>query len=235
MLLMGALYNGGRCIMGGTVMSRLVVLGRAPFYSLILLFILSAFICSDVSAGDPTFNPRKYIDSLGKPEADHVEHKLELYSFDRYEPKFRGICTKMEQDGRADKLAALAEVAMKQEQDGPSCKAFWRMIFDACRKIKSKQVTTKKQEEPLTEAPVLRQRYPAIDVIDATSALSSLMYADQPGLTPTLKTLKIVTDKLLSNPSLSTAERDYYTIFTTYLLAAWQGREVAVDPQEGSD
>ena len=216
-------------------MSRLVVLGRAPFYSLILLFILSAFICSDVSAGDPTFNPRKYIDSLGKPEADHVEHKLELYSFDRYEPKFRGICTKMEQDGRADKLAALAEVAMKQEQDGPSCKAFWRMIFDACRKIKSKQVTTKKQEEPLTEAPVLRQRYPAIDVIDATSALSSLMYADQPGLTPTLKTLKIVTDKLLSNPSLSTAERDYYTIFTTYLLAAWQGREVAVDPQEGSD
>ena len=164
-----------------------------------------------------------------------MEHKLELYSFDRYEPKFRTICTKMEQDGRADKLAALAEVAMKQEQDGPSCKAFWRMIFDACRKIKSKQVTTKKQEEPLTEAPVLRQRYPAIDVIDATSALSSLMYADQPGLTPTLKTLKIVTDKLLSNPSLSTAERDYYTIFTTYLLAAWQGREFSVDPQDGSD
>ena len=216
-------------------MSRLVVLGRAPFYSLILLFILFAFICSDVSAGDPTFNPRKDIDSLGKPEADHVEHKLELYSFDRYEPKFRTICTKMEQDGRADKLAALAEVAMKQEQDGPSCKAFWRMIFDACRKIKSKQVSTKKQEEPLTEATVLRQRYPAIDVIDATSALSSLMYADQPGLTPTLKILKIVTDKLLSNPSLSTAERDYYTIFTTYLLAAWQGREFSVDPQDGSD
>ena len=229
MLLMGAPYNGG------TVMSRLVVLGRAPFYSLILLFILFAFICSDVSAGDPTFSPRKDIDSHGKPEAGHVEHKLELYSFDRYEPKFRTICTRMEQDGRADKLAALAEVAMKQEQDGPSCKAFWRMIFDACRKLKSKQVTTKKQEEPLTEATVLRQRYPAIDVIDATSALSSLMYADQPGLTPTLKTLKIVTDKLLSNPSLSTAERDYYTIFTTYLLAAWQGREFSVDPQEGSD
>jgi hypothetical protein len=67
-------------------------------------------------------------------------------------------------------------------------------------------------------------RYPSTELVDATSRLSQELYELEPGFGSTFDAVRKLAGALLEQQGLSPAERDYYSIFNSYLLSAWEGR-----------
>jgi hypothetical protein len=75
-------------------------------------------------------------------------------------------------------------------------------------------------------------RYPSTEVIDAVSRLSAGLYELEPGFGATFEAARTLSQQLLSQDELTAAERDYYALFSSYLLSAWEGRpDSPLDPR----
>jgi hypothetical protein len=197
------------------------------------LTLVACFTWVQLSFGDET--PPKETAQHSKPE------KNELLSFSKYENRLKQICTEMESDGRRERLAEVAAKEAKAIDSCPSCRALWRSIDRSCRKpvkierpVRKKSAPKEGEEAALAEetptptpTPVPhRERYPSPAVLDLVSRLSdSLFEADQAG--GVRKAVDYVKNVLLATNDLNPGEKDYFEIFTAYLLAAWQGRAAA--------
>lgn len=67
------------------------------------------------------------------PVKERVKEK-EIFSFSRFEPEFSLICAEMEEDGRRERFARIAEEASHKAKDCVSCRALWRTILAACQR-----------------------------------------------------------------------------------------------------
>jgi len=68
------------------------------------------------------------------------------------------------------------------------------------------------------------ERYPTVAVIDLASRMSAALYESDKGDGPTAHMLHYFAKTMLATPDLSGAEREYFDIMFTYLLASWAGR-----------
>lgn len=68
------------------------------------------------------------------------------------------------------------------------------------------------------------ERYPSVALIDRVSRFSATIYEDDNGEGATARMLHYFAKTIRDAPGMSSAEREYYDIFLTYLLAAWDGR-----------
>lgn len=189
-----------------------------------------------------------------KPEPTPREKKV--FSFGRFEPALREICREMEIDGRRTKLVQLSEIGRKGHADCPSCRAVWKSVYWACRDSaivdtkaapnppkKKKKVTSEEQEGESAEVtptptptPKPLQRYPSTALLDYTSRLSVALYNQDPGSGGYFKGLESFAGTVTSDSSLTPGERDYFSVFVTYLMASWKDRgEVPQAQEEGND
>ncbi len=67
-------------------------------------------------------------------------------------------------------------------------------------------------------------RYPSTELVDAASRLSQSLYELEPGFGNTFVATQRLSEDLLRQKDLTAAERDYYSIISSYLLSAWEGR-----------
>ncbi len=67
-------------------------------------------------------------------------------------------------------------------------------------------------------------RYPSTAVLDDASRVSTATYAVDSGDGQVAEPFRYFANTVREAPGLSVAEREYYDIFFTYLLAAWAGR-----------
>lgn len=75
-------------------------------------------------------------------------------------------------------------------------------------------------------------RYPSTEAIDAVSRLSAGLYELEPGFGATFEASRTLSQKLLALDELTPAERDYYSLISSYLLSAWEGRpDSPLDPR----
>jgi hypothetical protein len=195
-------------------------------------------------------------DGFTPPDAKptKVEPKVresKVFSFGRFEAPLREICREMELDGRRTRLVQISEVERKGNADCASCRALWKSIYWACRdsaivelkgnskKNKTKPEAAKAAEEgehagdaPVPEptpTPKPPQRYPTTAMLDLTSRLSVSLYNQDPGPGGYFKALQSFSNTLTRHPSLTPGERDYYSVFTTFLMASWADRASADD------
>jgi len=76
-----------------------------------------------------------------------------------------------------------------------------------------------------TPTPTQKQeRYPSVALLNETSRVSTSVYALDSGEGQVAKTFHYFAKTLRETPGMLSAEREYYDIFLTYLLAAWDGR-----------
>jgi hypothetical protein len=68
------------------------------------------------------------------------------------------------------------------------------------------------------------ERHPSTELVDAVSRLSQGLYELEPGFGNTFFATQKLSEDLLGQKDLTPAERDYYSIFSAYLLSAWEGR-----------
>jgi hypothetical protein len=61
-------------------------------------------------------------------------------------------------------------------------------------------------------------------VLDQASRVSTTIYAEDSEDGQVSEMFRYLAKSVRETPDLSTAEREYYDIFFTYLLAAWAGR-----------
>lgn len=67
-------------------------------------------------------------------------------------------------------------------------------------------------------------RYPSTEVLDEASRVSVATYAEDSGDGQVAEMFRYLAKSVREAPDLSSAEREYYDTFFTYLLAAWAGR-----------
>ena len=78
---------------------------------------------------------------------------------------------------------------------------------------------------PSTLTKVAKQeRYPSIALINEASRVSSAVYGLDSGDGQVARTFHYFASTVRETPGMSSAEVEYYDIFLTYLLAAWDGR-----------
>ncbi len=212
-------------------------------------------ISSSVVAQDDFFKPVVEATPTRK-----LEGPGPIFSFARLEPQFRAICRGLEEDGRRQRIVALAEAGVAREKVCITCRSFWKMIVSACGKIGSRPTPTprptktprskeRNQESPeagTEETPTGQDldvvvtptmvasltgkvgrpqiRYPSTEVLDEASRVSVSVYELDSGEGQTAEMLRYFAQTIRETPGLSAAEREYYDIFLTYLLAAWAGR-----------
>jgi hypothetical protein len=86
--------------------------------------------------------------------------------------------------------------------------------------------STPEEATPLpTPTPIPLQRYPATEVLDLTSRLSVSLFDQDAGSGGYYRGVRSLTERLACEPSLTPAEKDYYTIWISYLMASWENRE----------
>jgi hypothetical protein len=202
-------------------------------------------ICS-ANAEDDGFTPPDAKPTKTEPKP----REAKVFSFGRFEAPLRDICREMELDGRRTKLVQLSEVERKGNADCASCRALWKSIYWACRDsavLDTKDASKGKKKEPErpkeegegeegaeeappepTPTPKPLQRYPTTAMLDLTSRLSVSLYKQDPGTGGYHKALESFANTLTRDPSLTPAERDYYSVFVSFLMASWADRE---DPE----
>ena len=162
-----------------------------------------------------------------------------LYSFDRYADQLRQICNLLERDHRRERLSRAAFDEIRIGVACKSCKAFLREVVEQCHYRKTvvprPTVATKQATEtPATDGAtptgaasvttLAAARYPLTEALDRVSSLSSMLYERDGGDGTVFESVRFFADVLMRLEDLSPAERDYYGIFTAYLLSAWDGR-----------
>jgi len=87
--------------------------------------------------------------------------------------------------------------------------------------------TSSGAETPVVATPTQRppeQRYPSVALLDLASRFSTRVYELDPDNGPTSQMFRALAATVQGQKDLSSAEREYYDIFFSYLLAAWDGR-----------
>jgi hypothetical protein len=198
-----------------------------------------------IAQDEPYFQPRFEATKTPTPPPPPP-----VYSFAKIQPRLALLCEGLESDGRRAKLVQIAEEEAKTERECISCRSFWRSFVTACGKLGPKPTPTPKVLRPLvsssehpggaegspevkvavtppdtpTAMPMPRPRYPSTALLDTTSRVSTELYSEGRGNGATYMVLDRFVGTVLIRGDLSAAEREYYEIFTTYLMAAWQGR-----------
>jgi hypothetical protein len=182
-----------------------------------------------------------------KVKAEPTPRESKVFSFGRFEPVLRDICREMELDGRRTKLVQLSEIGRKGHADCASCRALWKSVYWACRdsavldtkeapkgKKKKKQgesqegegATPTEEATPVpTPTPKPLQRYPTTVMLDLTSRLSVSLFSQDPGDGGYYEALQSFSGTLTRDPSLTPGERDYYSVFVSFLMASWEDRD----------
>jgi hypothetical protein len=176
----------------------------------------------------------------------------QVYSFARLEPEFTAICSELEQAGRRERIVKIAARGADTEKECISCRSFWKMIVAACGRMGPKPTRTPKGSpkaakfgaeseegtpppESAVSTPVAieeghpskkrqEEHYPTVVFIDQLSRFSTSMYESDKGEGMTARMLQYFAKTVRETQGMSAAEREYYDIFLTYLLAAWDGR-----------
>ncbi len=165
-----------------------------------------------------------------------------LYSFHRYAGQLRQICDLLERDHRRERVGQVAFDEIRAGMECKSCKAFLREIVEQCHYRKKPVV-----RQTVTPAPAMENdatpstdaatptpaasasvpqaaRHPLTETLDRTSSFSSELYERDAGEGAIFESVRFFADVLMKQEDLSPAEREYYGIFTAYLLSAWDGR-----------
>ena len=82
-------------------------------------------------------------------------------------------------------------------------------------------------ETPVSATPTRaprQERYPSVALINEASRLSTAVYVLDSGDGQVAKMFRYFAKTVRETPDMSSPEREYYDIFLTYLLAAWDGR-----------
>jgi len=174
-----------------------------------------------------------------------------VYSFAKIQPRLTQLCEGLEADGRRARLVQIAEEEAKAEKECISCRSFWRSFVTACGKSAPKPTAVPKvSDTPVTSSespggeeksseeesvptpthtptaiPTPKPRYPSTALLDTTSRVSTELYSEDQGDGATYMVLDRFVGTVMVRGDLTIAEREYYEIFTTYLMAAWQGRQ----------
>lgn len=196
---------------------------------------------AQAQSDDVQFSPRKDAADIPlgpkKPTAAPPKPTRREFSFLRYEGAFRSLCDAIALDGRRERLVDVGRKAFAQEAECLACKALWRTILAGCsprgdRQPAPRSLARRTPAEGSSETPTpvpsvysVGERLPCVEAVDAASEISDRMHKDEPGAEPNLLALKRVFEQLTQEPSLSPAERDYYSVLGEYLCSAWQGRQ----------
>lgn len=185
-----------------------------------------------------------------KPEEKPKKIK-QIQSFTRFEGAMRKVCEDLASEGRRDKIFELAVIRKKEEKICLPCRALWASLASACRPPKATQPKPVKKNKKVDEeaegageeggeveatptpspTAIPLRRYPSPALLDQVSRLAVAIYEfDEEGESAKLA-LDTFSTTLLQLPALTVAERDYYEIFTTFLLAPWQGLPVTPTPK----
>jgi hypothetical protein len=180
--------------------------------------------------------------------ADGSGQVAPVFSFDRYSSRLREICNLMELDHRRERLGKIAFDDIRNGTPCKSCRALLKEVVEQCQYRKKVVIrpTTAPKASPTTPAtpadsvvsvattPTSTEksvqevpqaaRYPRTDLLDATSALSAEFYERDSGEGATFESVKYLADSIMGQGGLTPAERDYFGIFTAYLVSAWSGR-----------
>lgn len=216
------------------------------FLSLLSALLGQAATGCAAQAQEVDFNPRW--DAVEKPKRVRTpENTLKpelagqvapVFSFDRYSYRLREICNLMELDHRRERLGKIAFDDIRNGTPCKSCRALLKEVVEQCQYRKkvvirptaapksspaSAATTPNSPEKPEPEAPP-SARYPRTDLLDATSSLSAEFYERDSGDGATFESVKHLVDIIVGQADLSPAERDYFGIFTAYLVSAWSGR-----------
>jgi hypothetical protein len=81
------------------------------------------------------------------PTIKKHEKGTAIFSFARFEPDFKGMCKGLEEDGRRERIVAIAEVGVKKEKECITCRSFWKMIVAACGKLGPRPTPTPKPKK----------------------------------------------------------------------------------------
>lgn len=84
-----------------------------------------------------------------------------------------------------------------------------------------------REDTPIPPTPTKgpkQERYPSVALINEASRVSTAVYSLDSGDGQVAKTFQYFAKTVRETPDMSSAEREYYDIFLTYLLAAWDGR-----------
>ncbi len=220
-----------------------------------LTVLLWAWSGREATAQQADFHPITE-EKVKDDEHEERQQNAVVFSFSRFEPTMRLLCGEMEVDSRRLRLFQLAQTRAKAAQDCPSCRALWRTVVSSCRqgsveerkpsKAKKKKKTPETETEgdeitpeatptpEPTPTPIVPARYPSTAVVDAASRLSNMMYEQDPEKGGIYQALGHVCSTLTGVPDLTAAEKDYFEILSSYLLAAWEGRSAADGQEESS-
>jgi len=173
-----------------------------------------------------------------------------VFSFGRYRSRLREICNLMEFDRRRERLGKIAFEDLRNGNPCKSCRPLLKEVVEQCQYRKKVVVRPTVAARPAETATSMADqnatpladftpavgsrsaennapeaaRYPRTDLLDATSALSVEFYERDSGQGATFESVKYFADLIERQGDLSPAERDYFGIFTSYLLSAWMGR-----------
>ncbi len=230
---------------------------RRSLLGLVLLMPLLFLVCvHNASAQGVDYNPTK-TEGVSPDEADEEEEEKPntVFSFGRFEKGIRSLCAELEVDQRRMRIFTLAQARAKDPTECPSCRAFWRSLNGSCRQVKKepKNASTQKKKKKVkseapeegaeadaaptpeaTPTPIPAARMPSTVVLDDASLLSNAFYDADPKRGGVFQAVSNFEKVLLSQKDLTRAEKDYYGILTTYLLSAWQGRELDASGASGA-
>lgn len=196
---------------------------------------------------DGVEKPRRAKKTEQRQDTPAISETPVIYSFDRYSKQLREICNLLDRDHRRERVGKAAFDEVRDGVSCKSCKAFLREVIEQChyrRKISptpTREVATPSGGSVTTVPTVAAEtpaaaRYPLTELLDRTSELSSDLYQRDAGEGEVLESVKYFVDLLMKQKDLTEGEREYYGIFTTYLLSAWDGRPnsplVGVEPSK---
>jgi hypothetical protein len=214
--------------------------------------VASPLVLSSITvaqAQDDFFNPP--LEPSRTPKSQDA--KSPIFSFGRFEGDFKSLCRELEGDGRRLRIVQIAEGGAKREKECITCRSFWKMVVSACVsagprptptpkpvKTKRSKVTGEdgggnadKIEEDGASPPSedAQQVSGPVDesssgepTVDQASRVSTSTYALDSGEGQVAEMFRYFASTIRSTSDLSPAEREYYDILLTYLLAAWSGR-----------
>jgi hypothetical protein len=177
-----------------------------------------------------------------------------VFSFGRFEANFRALCEEMEIDGRREVLVAVAtREASRKDEACISCRVLWRTVVSACAKLGPKPTPSPKLKPikgtptaaaegattdvvegdaptpspiptPLTPSVKNKPRAPSTTAVDIASRISSAAYEADSGEGGVIVAFRNMVAMVMRSKELTAAEREYYDILFTFMMAAWEGR-----------
>jgi hypothetical protein len=190
---------------------------------------------------DGVEKPRREKKPANRPQTITTPETPIIYSFDRYSKQLRGICNLLERDHRRERVGSVAFDEVRSGASCKSCKAFLKEVIEQCEYRKklaplptgtvvSADIPATPSGDVVPSSPTAASdspgaaRYPLTELLDRAGELSSELYERDRGEGALFESVTYFVNLLMKRSDLTPGERDYYGIFTTYLLSAWEGR-----------